>query len=94
MAGNLSLTREYNRIFTIIKDEALEPYLFDNVSTRTSYLYALKQEGAIVKTGGKPHLRFNILKELPTTAGYNDLDTLTPVRPDPITSAVYEYCFN
>lgn len=90
MAGNLSVTREYQRIFTIVRDEA-EPILFDNVSSRTAFLYRLKDMGAIIKTGGKPHLRFNILKELPTAQGYTDLDTLTPVRGDPVTSAIYEW---
>lgn len=90
MAGNLSVTREYQRIFTIVADEA-EPILFDNVSSRTALLYRLKDMGAIIKTGGKPHLRFNILKELPTGQGYTDLDTLTPVRGDPVTSAIYEW---
>ncbi len=90
MAGNLSVTREYQRIFSIVADEA-EPILFDNVSARTSFLYRAKTMGAIIKTGGKPHLRFNILKELPTTQGYTDLDTLTPVRGDPVTSAIYEW---
>lgn len=90
MAGNLSVTREYQRIFTIVADEA-QPILFDNVSARTALLYHLKSMGAIIKTGGKPHLRFNILKELPTAVGYSDLDTLTPVRGDPITSAIYEW---
>ena len=90
MAGNLSVTREYKRIFSIVADEA-EPILFDNVSTRTALLYRLKDMGAIIKTGGKPHLRFNILKELPTAVGYTDLDILTPVRGDPVTSAIYEW---
>lgn len=90
MPGNLSLTREYNRIFAIMRDE-VEPVLFDNVSTRTNLLYRMKDLGAIIRTGGKPHLRFSILKELPTAAGYTDLDTLTPVRPDPFTSAVYNW---
>lgn len=90
MAGNLSVTREYQRIFTIVADEA-QPILFDNVSSRTALLYRLKDMGAIIKTGGKPHLRFNILKELPTAVGYTDLDTLTPVRGDPVTSAIYEW---
>jgi len=90
MAGNLSVTREYQRIFTIVADEA-EPILFDNVSSRTALLYRLKDMGAIIKTGGKPHLRFNILKELPTAVGYSDLDTLTPVRGDPVTSCIFEW---
>jgi hypothetical protein len=90
MAGNLSVTREYARIFSIVADEA-QPILFDNVSSRTALLYRLKDMGAIVKTGGKPHLRFNILKELPTALGYSDLDVLTPVRGDPVTSAIYEW---
>ena len=90
MVGNLSLTREYQRIFSIMRDE-VEPILFDNVSTRTNLLYRMKDLGAIIKTGGKPFLRFTILKELPTAAGYTDLDILTPVRPDPFTSAVYNW---
>src|SRR3990167_3939063 len=90
MAGNLSVTREYNRIFSIVRDE-VEPVLFDNISSRTKLLFRMKQLGAIIKTGGKPHLRFNILKELPTAAGYTDLDVITPVRPDPVTSAVFEW---
>src|SRR3990167_211523 len=90
MAGNLSVTREYQRIFAIVADE-VEPILFDNVSARTALLYRLKDMGAIIKTGGKPHLRFNILKELPTAQGYTDLDTLTPVRGDPVTSCIYEW---
>lgn len=90
MAGNLSVTREYQRIFSIVADEA-EGILFDNVSTRTSLLYRLKDLGAIIRTGGKPHLRFNILKELPTAQGYTDLDVLTPVRGDPVTSVIYEW---
>lgn len=91
MAGNLSLTRVYNRIFTIMRDEAIEPYLFDNISSRTALLYCLKEKGAIKKVGGSPHLRFNILKELPTTEGYTDLDAITPVRADPATSAIYDW---
>lgn len=91
MAGNTSLTRVYNRIFTIMRDEAIEPYLFDNISSRTALLYCLKEKGAIKKVGGMPHLRFNILKELPTTEGYTDLDTITPVRADPATSAIYDW---
>lgn len=90
MAGNLSVTREYQRIFSIVADEA-EPILFDNVSSRTAFLYRCKDMGAIIKTGGKPHLRFNILKELPTAQGYTDLDVLTPVRGDPVTSAIFEW---
>src|SRR3990167_2791115 len=90
MAGNLSITREYQRIFSIVADEA-EGVLFDNVSTRTSLLYHMKNMGAIIKTGGKPHLRFSILKELPNAQGYTDLDPLTPVRGDPFTSCIYEW---
>lgn len=90
MAGNLSVTREYQRIFSIVADE-VEPILFDNVSSRTALLYRAKDMGAIIKTGGKPHLRFNIIKELPTASGYTDLDTLTPVRGDPVTSCIYEW---
>ena len=90
MAGNLSVTREYQRIFSIVADEA-EGVLFDNASTKTALLYRAKDMGAIVKTGGKPHLRFNILKELPTAIGYTDLDVLTPVRSDPVTSCIYEW---
>jgi len=90
MAGNLSLTREYNRIFSIVRDE-VEPILFDNISSRTKLLFRMKELGAIIKTGGKPTLRFNILKELPTASGYTDLDVLTPQRGDPVTSAVYEW---
>jgi len=90
MAGNLSVTREYARIFSIVADE-VEPILFDNISSRTALLYRMKDMGAIIKTGGKPHLRFNILKELPTAVGYSDLDTLTPVRGDPTTSVIFEW---
>ena len=90
MAGNLSVTREYQRIFSIVADE-VEPILFDNASARTAFLYRTKEMGAIIKTGGKPHLRFNIIKELPTAQGYTDLDVLTPVRGDPVTSCIYEW---
>ena len=90
MAGNLSVTRVYDRIFSIARDE-VQPNLFDNISARTAYLFRLKERGAIIKVGGQPHLRFNILKELPTTEGYSDLDTLTPVRGDPVTSAIFEW---
>lgn len=90
MANNLSVTREYQRIFSIVADEA-EGIIFDNITTQTQLLYRMNQLGAIIKTGGKPHLRFNILKELPTTVGYTDLDTLTPVRADPATSCIYEW---
>lgn len=88
--ANLSLTREYQRIFTIVRDET-EPVLWDNISARTKLLFRLKEMGAILKVGGKPHLRFNIMKELPNTAAYTDLGTLTPVRPDPYTSIVFEW---
>lgn len=90
MAGNLSLTREYQRIFTIVADET-EPVLWDNISARTKLLFRMKEMGAILKVGGKPFLRFNILKELPNTSAYTDLGTLTPVRPDPFTSVVFEW---
>lgn len=90
MAGNLSLTREYQRIFSIAKDQ-VEPIIFDNASARTPTLFRYKDMGAIIRTGGRPHLRFNILKELPTTAAYTDLDVITPSRGDPVTSVVYEW---
>lgn len=90
MAGNLSLTRNYDRIFSIVRDE-VEPILFDNVSARTALLYRLKDLGAIMTISGRPHLRFNILKELPVATGYTDLDTITPQRADPVTSAIYEW---
>lgn len=85
---SLSLTRNYDRIFTIMRDEA-SPLLWDNASARTPYLYCMKAKGAIKEEGGKEHLRYKILKELPTTVGYSDDDTITPVRADPYTSAVY-----
>lgn len=88
---NLSLTREYNRIFTIMRDEALESVIWDNASTRTATLFRMKQMGAIIEVGGMPHLRFNILKQLPTAQAYTDLDIITPVRADPWTSIVYEW---
>lgn len=91
MAGNLSLTRTYNRIFSIMRDEAIEPYLWDNVSARTAYLYAMKAKGAIKEIGGKEHLSYKILKELPVTEGYTDDGVLTPVRADPYTRAIYEW---
>jgi len=71
--------------------DEVQPILFDNISAKTALLYRLKDMGAIIKTGGKPHLRFNILKELPTTIGYSDLETLTPVRGNPVTSCIYEW---
>lgn len=90
MAGELSLTRTYDRVFSIVRDD-VEPVIFDNVSARTATLYRMKDVGAIIKTGGKPHLRFTILKELPTASGYTDLDILTPVRGAPVTSCRYEW---
>ena len=90
MAGNTSVTRTYNRIFSIVRDE-VQPLLFDNISTRTALLYRLKDMGAIIRTGGKPHLRFNILKELPTTEAYTDLGIISPVRADPVTSGIFEW---
>lgn len=88
MAGELALTRTYDRIFSIVRDD-VEPVLFDNVSTRTALLFRLKEMGAIIEVGGRPHLRFTILKELPTTTGYSDLDVISPIRAAPVTSAVY-----
>jgi len=74
-----------------MRDELASDVIFDNVTTRTSLLYAYKLMNAIDKVGGKPHLRYNIMKELPTATGYSDLDTITPERADPVTSAVYEW---
>ncbi len=91
MAGNLSLTRTYDRIFTIMRDEAIEPYLWDNVSARTAYLYCMKAKGAIKEIGGHENLSFKILKELPTTVGYTDDGVLTPVRADPYTRAIFNW---
>jgi len=51
----------------------------------------MKEMGAMLKVGGKPHLRFNIMKELPNTSAYTDLGVLTPVRPDPWTSVVFNW---
>ena len=90
MAGNLSLTREYARIFSIVADR-VQPVLFDIVSTKTSLLFRYREMGAIMEVGGRPHLRFTIMKELPTTVGYSDDDTITPVRGDPVTSVIYEW---
>ena len=72
-----------------MRDEAIGSALWDNVSTRTALLYALKQKGAIVELGGMPHLSFKIMLRTPTTVGYSDDDVLTPVRADPYTRAVY-----
>ena len=91
MAGNTSLTRTYDKVFSIMRDELASDVIFDNVTTRTSLLYAYKLLGAIDKVGGRPNLRYNILKELPTATGYSDLDTITPERADPVTSAIYEW---
>lgn len=71
-----------------MRDE-FEPILWDNVSARTALLFRMKELGAIVEMGGMQHLRFNILKELPTAEAYTDLDTITPTRGDPVTSLVY-----
>ena len=90
MADNLSVTRTYDRIFSIMRDY-VEPVIFDNISTRTALLFRMKELGAIQRVGGREHLRFTILKELPSTEGYTDLDTITPVRADPTTSAIYEW---
>jgi len=89
--GNLSLSREYARIFALVTDKLTSNVIFDNVSTRTSLLYAMKALGAIVRVGGQPHLRFTIMKELPTAIGYTDLGVITPSRADPFTSVVYEW---
>lgn len=90
MANNTSLTRTYDRVFTIMRDEA-QPVLWDNISARTALLFRMRDMGAITMVDGEPTLRFNILKELPTAEGYTDLDTSAPVRPDPYTSAVFEW---
>jgi len=90
MAGNLSVTRTYNRIFSIMRD-IVEPALFDNISARTQLLFRYKDMGAIIRKPGMEHLRFNIQKELPVTEAYSDLETITPVRADPVTSAIYEW---
>lgn len=88
--ATLSLTRNYDRIFSIMRDE-FQADLWDNVSARTAYLFRLKQMGAIIEMGGRPHLRFNIMKALPTTEAYTDLGILTAVRADPVTSIVFEW---
>jgi hypothetical protein len=92
MAGNLSVTREYDRVFSLVQDKLSSNVLFDNVSTRTALLFALKLKNAMPIVDGRAHLRFSILKELPNTIGYTDDDTLTPERADAFTSAIYEYC--
>lgn len=91
MAGNLSVTRQYDRIFSIVRDELASNVIFDNVSTKTALLFAMKMMGMIIPVGGMPHLRFTILKELPTTVGYTDLDTISASRADPSTSAIFEW---
>jgi len=74
-----------------MRDQVMEPMLFDNITTRTGLLFRYQDMGAIKRVGGSPHLRFKILKELPTTEGYTDDGVLTPSRGDPYTSAVYEW---
>lgn len=91
MAGELSLTRTYNRVFSMIGDMPVQDVIFDNISARTALLFRMREMGAIIPIGGAPHLRFTILKELPTTTGYTDLDPIEPVRPNPYTSCVYEW---
>lgn len=88
--GNLSVTREYNRIFSLVADR-VQPVLFDIVSGKTSLLFRMKEMGAIMEVGGRPHLRFTILKELPTTVGYTDDGVITPVRGNPLTSVIFEW---
>ena len=91
MANNTSLTRDYSRIFALMADKLTgENIIWDNVSVGTPLLFSMKELfNAMVAVDGQPHLRFTIMKELPTTLGYTDQDTITPVRPDPFTSAVY-----
>lgn len=91
MAGNLSVTREYDRVFSLVQDKLSSNVLFDNASSRTAYLYAMKLKGNMPSVDGRAHLRFSILKELPSTIGYTDDDTLTPTRPDAFTSAIFEW---
>lgn len=91
MAGNLSVTREYDRVFSLVQDRLTSRVLFDNVSTRTALLFCMKLKNNMPSVDGRAHLRFSILKELPNTIGYTDNDTLTPERPDAFTSAVYEW---
>ena len=91
MAGNLSVTREYDRVFSLVQDKLSSNVLFDNASSRTAYLYAMKLKGNMPSVDGRANLRFSILKELPSTIGYTDDDTLTPTRPDAFTSAIFEW---
>ena len=69
----------------------MQPVLFDIVSGKTSLLFRMKEQGAIQEVGGRPHLRFTLLKELSTTVGYSDDDVITPVRSDPATSIIFEW---
>jgi len=88
MANALSLTRSYDRIFSLVSDKA-QPVIWDNVSARTALLFRMKEVGAILMVGGAPHLRFTIMNQLPTTSAYTDLDIISPARADPYTSIVY-----
>lgn len=88
--ANTSVTRTYNRIFSTVADK-VQPVLFDITSTKTSTLFRYREMGAIQEVGGRPHLRFTVLKDLSTTVGYTDNDPITPVRSDPVTSAIFEW---
>ena len=68
------------------------PFIADIITARIFLLHALAEiKGISQEVAGGLDIRFPVLKELATAEDYTDLDTGTPARASPATTAVYTW---
>lgn len=88
---DLSATKTWSYLATTTF-ERMSSFIADNVTARIFLLHALDQlKGIKQELQGGLDIRFRILKELATASDYTDLDTLSPSRANPATTAVYTW---
>ncbi len=90
MAGETSLTREYEDVLTTTRD-MVRPLMSDNITARIPTLLWLNKMGRKELWPGGAQLHFNVFKELTSAQGYTDLDVVTTTRAENMTRAAYEW---
>jgi len=90
MAGNVSITDTFDRVFTTTRTTII-PRVWDNITTDIPVIHWLNQQGQVELHAGGAALEFNIFKELISAVGARATQKVTPIHIDPATRGRYEW---
>ena len=91
MPADVSATKTWSYLATTTL-ERMSPLISDIVSSRIFLLHALDElKGVKKELAGGLDIRLRVIKELATAEDYTDLDTASPSRANPLTTAVYTW---